>query len=58
MASLSVVPEICDAYGDNLHCLYALSWRYAQDGKLAVDANSGIVLNANPAAEGLLGYSR
>lgn len=38
--------------------LYALSWTYAQDGKIAVDADSGIVLDANPAAEALLGYCR
>ena len=38
--------------------LYALSWSYAQDGKLAVDAHSGIVVDANPAAESLTGYTR
>jgi len=38
--------------------LYALSWYYAQDGKLAVDADSGEVLDVNPAAAVLLGYSR
>ena len=38
--------------------LYALSWCYAQDGRLAVDADSGMVLDANPAAEALMGFSR
>ena len=38
--------------------LYALSWSYAQDGKLVVDAGIGIVVDANPAAEALLGYTR
>jgi len=38
--------------------LYELSWTYAQDGKLAVDAATGIVVDANPAAEALMGYSR
>jgi len=38
--------------------LYALSWYYAQDGRIAVDTDNGIVLDANPAAEALLGYSR
>jgi PAS domain S-box-containing protein len=38
--------------------LYKLSWTFAQDGKLAVDAATGIVVDANPAAEALMGYSR
>jgi PAS domain S-box-containing protein len=38
--------------------LYALSWNFAQDGKLAVDAVSGSILDANPAQEALTGYSR
>jgi PAS domain S-box-containing protein len=38
--------------------LYALSWSYAQDGKLAVDTETGIVVDANPAAETLMGYGR
>jgi PAS domain S-box-containing protein len=38
--------------------LYALSWTYAQDGKCAIDAATGIVVDANPAAEALMGYSR
>ena len=38
--------------------LYALSWSYAQDGKLAVDVLSGMVVDANPAAESMTGYKR
>jgi PAS domain S-box-containing protein/putative nucleotidyltransferase with HDIG domain len=38
--------------------LYALSWSNAQDGMLAVDTVSGIVVDANPAAVALMGYSR
>ncbi|MGP8269314.1 MAG: HD domain-containing phosphohydrolase [Terracidiphilus sp.] len=37
--------------------LYALSWSYAQDGKLAVDAGTGIIMDANPAFEALIGLS-
>ena len=37
---------------------YALSWSCAQDGTLAVDADTGTVVDANPAAEELMGYSR
>ncbi len=38
--------------------LYELSWTYAQDGKVAVDPVTGIVVDANPAAEALMGFSR
>ncbi len=38
--------------------LHELSWKYAQDGKVAVDAALGIILDANPAMESLMGYSR
>ena len=38
--------------------LYGLSWNYSQDGELAVNAATGIVIDANPAAEALTGYSR
>jgi len=40
------------------HSFYALNWTWDQDGKLAVDADTGIVVDANPAAEALMGYSR
>jgi PAS domain S-box-containing protein len=40
------------------HSLYELSWNYAQDGKCAIDATTGIVVDANPAAEALTGYTR
>jgi len=38
--------------------LYALSWTYAQDGTIAIDAGAGTILDANPAMESLMGYSR
>ena len=38
--------------------LYALSWSYAQDGKFAIDVATGLVVDANPAAQALMGYSR
>jgi PAS domain S-box-containing protein len=40
------------------HSLYELSWNYAQDCKCAVDATTGIVVDANLAAEALTGYTR
>jgi PAS domain S-box-containing protein len=43
---------------EELRGLYALSWEYAQDGKLAVDLRQGTVVGANPAFEALIGYSR
>jgi PAS domain S-box-containing protein len=48
----------CGPLAEDRESLYALSWSYAQDGKLAVDANTGKVVDANPAAETLMGYSR
>jgi len=48
----------CEPNADDRQSLYALSWTYAQDGKLALDASTGIVTDANPAAESLMGYSR
>ena len=48
--------NICnDIEPQNLH---ELSWNYAQDGKVAVDAATGTILHANPAMETLTGYSR
>jgi PAS domain S-box-containing protein len=38
--------------------LYELSWIYAHVGKVAVDTDTGLLLDANPTAEALLGYSR
>ena len=38
-----------------LQSLYALNWVYGQDGKLAIDASTGVVVDANPAAEALMG---
>jgi PAS domain S-box-containing protein/putative nucleotidyltransferase with HDIG domain len=38
--------------------LFELSWIYAQDGKLVLNADTGVVVDLNPAAEALTGYSR
>jgi PAS domain S-box-containing protein len=38
--------------------LYEMNWAHAQDGKLAIDAETGILIDVNPAAEALTGYSR
>jgi PAS domain S-box-containing protein len=38
--------------------LYELSWAYAQNGKIAIDVGAGTILDANPAMESLMGYSR
>jgi PAS domain S-box-containing protein len=43
---------------DDRLALYSLSWSFAQDGKFAVDATTGVVVDCNPAAEALMGYSR
>jgi PAS domain S-box-containing protein len=45
-------------HADDQVSLYALSWYYAQDGKMAIDIATGIVVDANPAAEALMGYTR
>ncbi len=45
-------------HNTELRSLYALSWSYAQDGKLAVDAVAGIIVDVNPAFESLMGRSR
>jgi PAS domain S-box-containing protein len=38
--------------------LHDLSWNFAQDGKVAVDLTTGLMVDANPAMETLMGYSR
>jgi PAS domain S-box-containing protein len=38
--------------------LYELSWNYAEDSKFAFDANTGTLIDVNPAAETLMGCSR
>ncbi len=43
---------------DDPRSLYALSWSHAQDGGLLVDVGSGLILDANPAAEALMGRTR
>jgi PAS domain S-box-containing protein len=50
---MTYVPE-----GSEQQNLHELSWKCAQDGKIAVDAAMGIILDANPAMEALTGYSR
>jgi len=42
----------------NSEDVYALSWQCAQDGTLAIDLNTGIIVEANPAATMLMGYAR
>ncbi len=37
---------------------YALSWAHAQDGKVLIDLATGTILDVNPAAEELSGFSR
>jgi PAS domain S-box-containing protein len=38
--------------------LYELAWVYAPGGMFAFDANTGIIVDVNPAAEAMMGYSR
>jgi PAS domain S-box-containing protein/putative nucleotidyltransferase with HDIG domain len=38
--------------------LHEFSWTYAQDGKFAVDAVTGMIVDVNPAAEALMGNTR
>jgi len=38
--------------------LYELAWTYAPGGMFAFDANTGIIVDVNPAAEAMMGYSR
>jgi hypothetical protein len=44
--------------GNEHQSLYELSWTYAQDGKFAIDCATGIVTDANPAAEALMEIGR
>jgi len=41
-----------------LQTLYELAWTYAPGAMFAFDANTGNLVNVNPAAEALSGYSR
>jgi PAS domain S-box-containing protein len=43
---------------DERRQLFELSWNFAQDSKFAFDADTGILIDANPAAESLTGYPR
>ena len=51
-----MVASVLDVNEQN--SLHDLSWNYAQDGKLAIDLPSGLIVDANPAMEALMGYSR
>ena len=51
-----MVASVLDVNEQN--SLHDLSWKYAQDGKLAIDLPSGLIVDANPAMEALMGYSR
>jgi PAS domain S-box-containing protein len=48
----------CDFNPSTPQNLHDLSWNYAQDGKVAFDAATETILDANPAMESLTGYSR
>jgi len=38
--------------------LYKLAWTYAPGGMFAFDAQTGLIVDANPAAQAMMGYSR
>lgn len=38
--------------------LYELAWSYAPSGMFAFDAETGIIVDANPAAQAMMGYRR
>ena len=38
--------------------VYELCWNNAQDATIAVESSSGLMIDANPAAEAMMGYSR
>ena len=42
----------------NAQSLYELSWAHAQDAKLVLDADAGLLVDVNPAFETLMGCSR
>lgn len=44
--------------GEDRKLLFALSWNFAQDAMFAIDMDSRTIVEANPAAETLMGYSR
>lgn len=44
--------------GEDRNLLYALSWNAARDAKYAFDSQRRTILDLNPAAEALTGYSR
>ena len=50
---MNAVPPLVE-----LQSLYELAWTYAPGAMFAFDANTGNLVNVNPAAEALSGYSR
>ncbi|MGA9672426.1 MAG: PAS domain S-box protein, partial [Terracidiphilus sp.] len=58
MEEIGAVSTMFETEQEDRHSLYALSWSYAQDGKIAVDADTGILVDVNPATQTLMGYSR
>lgn len=44
--------------GEDRNLLYALSWNSAMDAKVAFDAQRRVIIDLNPAAEALTGFSR
>ena len=44
--------------GSQAESLYELAWNHAQDSTFAVDTETGIIVDVNPAAEFLTGYAR
>lgn len=44
--------------GSQAESLYELAWNHAQDSTFAVDTETGIIVDVNPAAESLTGYTR
>jgi PAS domain S-box-containing protein len=47
----------CPSHAIEPQTLYKLSWVYAQFGKLAIDIDTGMLVDVNPATETLTGYS-
>jgi PAS domain S-box-containing protein len=50
---MTSVPEV-----NEKKSLHDLSWNFAQDGKVATDLATGLIVDANPSMEILTGYSR
>lgn len=48
----------CTPSADDRRQLYELGWNSTEDGNFAFDAGTGLLVDANPAAEKLMGYLR